>query len=117
MKNLMKTAALVAVLGASTTAATAAGFGYQTTVDDSGAITLNLVRADEAGVVVIYDYTGGEFGDVLGTADLNAGVNPDVVIPLDNNIAQDLAAVIYAGPMSEPSMAANWIELDVSDNS
>ncbi|SEW42561.1 hypothetical protein SAMN04488515_2977 [Cognatiyoonia koreensis] len=115
MTNLMKTAAFAAVLGMSATAATAAGFGFQTTVNDDSAITLDLVRADEAGVVVIYDYTGGEFGDVLGSADINAGANTDVIIPLDNNIAQELAAVIYAGPMSEPSMAANWIELDVTE--
>lgn len=116
MTNLMKTTAFAAILGVSATAASAAGFGFQTTVSDDSAITLDLVRADDAGVVVIYDYTGGEFGDVLGTADLNAGANDDVIIPLDNNIAQELAAVIYAGPMTEPSMAVNWIELDVSDN-
>lgn len=116
MTNFMKTTAFAAAMALTTTGAFAAGFGYQTLVDSNGSITLQLVRADEAGVVVIYDYTGGEFGDVLGSEEIAAGANVDLMVMLENNAAQDLAAVIYAGPMTEPSMAVNWIELDVRDD-
>ena len=116
MTNFMKTTALAALLAASTTAATAAGFGIQTTVDNDSSITLDRVRADADGVVVIYDYSMGEFGEILGSSDLSSGSNIDVMITLDVNTATTLAAVIYEGPMSEPSMAVDWIELDISDN-
>lgn len=117
MTNLMKSVAAAALIAASTTVATAAGFGIQTTVEDDSSITLDRVRADADGVVVIYDYSGGDFGAVLGSADLNSGANVDVRVQLDPNIAQTLAAVIYEGPMTEPSMAVDWIELDISDES
>ncbi len=113
----MKTTAFAAIMALMTTGASAAGFGYQTLVDSNGSITLQLVRADEAGVVVIYDYTGGEFGEILGSSEIAAGANVDLMVMLENNAATDLAAVIYAGPMTEPSMAVNWIELDVRNDS
>ncbi|WP_458789680.1 DUF7282 domain-containing protein [Yoonia sp. MH D7] len=113
MTNIMKTTAVAALLAFGATGVSAASFGYQTLVDESGSITLKLVRADEAGVVVIYDYTGGEFGEVLGTSELNEGANTDVIVALNNNTAVDMAAVIYSGPMTDPTMAAGWIELDV----
>lgn len=116
MKNLMKTAAFAAILGMTTTGATAAGFGLQTVVDDNSTITLSLVRADSDGVVVVYDYTGSEFGEVLGTAEIREGANTQVKVSLGNTTATELAAVIYDGPMTEPTMAASWIELDVNDD-
>ena len=118
MKNFMKSTALVASLALGATAAAANGtFGFQTTVEDDSSITIDLVRAPDAGVLAIYDYTGGEFGDLLGTADLEAGANDDVIVPLDVNQAQTLAAVIFAGDISSPDMAAGWVELEVSDDS
>lgn len=117
MFNLVKTTALVAALGTGTTAAADAWFGSQSIVEDDSSIVLDLVRTDEAGIVAIYDFTGGEFGEILGTASLNAGANNDVNVPLDLNNAQTLAAVIYQGDVSEPTMAANWIELDISEDS
>ena len=117
MFNFIKTTALVAAVGAGTTASADAWFGLQSQVESDSSIVLDLIRTDEAGMVAIYDFTGGEFGEVLGMADLNAGANADVIVPLEASNAQTVAAVIYQGEMTEPTMAANWMELEVSDDS
>ena len=117
MFNFAKSTALVAALGTGTAAAADGWFGLQSTVEDNGVITLDLIRTDEAGVVAIYDYSTGEFGEFLGMAELNAGANDDVRVPLELNTANTLAAVIYQGEMTEPAMGVNFIELDVSDES
>lgn len=117
MKNLMKSTALVTALGFGTAAVADASFGFQTQVEDDSSIMIDLVRASEPGVLAIYDYSAGEFGDLLGTVEINAGANVDVIVPLDVNAANQLAAVVYEGEVSDPTMAAGWIELDVSDDS
>ncbi|SFS21322.1 DUF7282 domain-containing protein [Yoonia litorea] len=117
MFNFMKTTALVAALGTGTTAAADAWFGSQSQVQDDSSIVLDLIRTDEAGIVAVYDFTGGEFGEMLGMAELTAGANDDVIVPLELNNAQTVAAVIYKGDLTDPTMAANWIELDLSDDS
>jgi hypothetical protein len=117
MTNLMKTTAFAAAIALAGTAATAESyFGQQYAVDGDSAITLELVTAENAGMVAIYDYTGGEFGDLLGMVEVNAGANDEVVIPLDNNIAKELAAVLYAGEITTPGESAAWIELEVEDS-
>lgn len=117
MFNFAKATALVAALGTGTAATAVGSFGFQTIVEDDSTITLDLIRSDEAGIVAIYDYSTGEFGEVLGTAPINAGANADVLIQLDPNTASTLAAVIYEGELTDPTMASGWIELDVSDDS
>lgn len=117
MTNLMKITAIAAALSLGTIAAAEANFGYQVTVEDDNSIMLELVRTPTAGIVAVYDYSTGEFGDLLGSTSLNAGANTDVVVQLDVNSAQQLAAVIYEGELQEPTMASNWIELDVEDDS
>jgi len=117
MTNIIKTTALIAALSIGTTAVANGTFGFQTTVADDDSITIDLVRASDAGVLAIYDYSSGEFGDLLGMTELNAGVNDDVVVTLETNTADQLAAVIYAGDVTTPDMAAGWMELDVSDDS
>lgn len=113
MKMFMKAAAITATLGLATAASAAGMFGYQTTVSDDNSITIDLVNAAADGELVVYDYTGGEFGDVLGTAPLTSGANTEIVVTLSNNIAQDLAAVIYEGAMTEPTQASDFIVLEV----
>lgn len=117
MKNLMKSTALVAALTMGTAATAAGSFGFQTTVEEDSTIMIDLVRTNEAGVLAIYDYSTGDFGELLGTVDLNAGANADVIVPLDVNRADTLAAVIYEGDLTEPTMASGWIELDVQEDS
>ena len=62
-------------------------------------------------------HSTGEFGELLGTSPLNAGTNADVLVQLDVNTASTLAAVIYEGDLQDPTMASNWIELDISEDS
>ena len=118
MNTMLKTAALTAALALGSSAAYANNFGFQTQVDDSNSITLDLVTADADGFVVIYDYDGGEFGDIVGQAPVQMGANADVIVPLDGDtMAADLAAVLYAGPITTPMEADAWIELDVENDS
>lgn len=117
MTNLIKSTALVAALGFGTAVAADGNFGFQTTVEDDSSIMIDLVRSQEAGVLAIYDYSTGEFGELLGTADLDAGANVDVLVTLDVNNASTLAAVIYEGDVQDPTMASGWVELDISDDS
>lgn len=115
MTNLMKTTALIAALGMGTAASANGTFGFQTTVADDSTITIDLVRTSEAGVLAIYDYSTGEFGELLGYTTLNAGANADVIVPVEANGAESLAAVIYEGDLTDPTMASGWMELDVSE--
>ena len=119
MNTLIKTTALTAALALGSTAALATNsFGFQTSVDDSNSIELNLVNSAADGFVVIYDYDGGEFGEIVGQAEVTAGANADLLIPLDGTTqADDLAAVLYAGPITNPMEADAWIELDVEMDS
>lgn len=117
MNTFVKTTAIAAALTLGTAAAAESNFGLQTVVDNNNAITVDLVRTDAAGMLAIYDYSGGKFGEVLGTAPLTAGVNSTVKITLDNNASEELAAVIYEGDVTEPTMASGWMELSVSDDS
>lgn len=115
MTNLIKSTALVAALTLGTAASAYDTFGTQMIVDDNDSITVDLVRASEAGVLAVYDYSKGEFGELLGTADLNAGANTDVNVPLELNNAQTVAAVIYSGEITSPEMGAGWMEFDVAE--
>ena len=117
MTNIMKSTALIAALSLGTAATAEGTFGFQTIVDDDSSIMIDLVRTSSAGVLAIYDYSTGEFGELLGTADLNAGANADVNVTLDPNNANQLAAVIYEGEIQTPAMASGWMELDISDDS
>lgn len=117
MTNIFKSTALIAALSLGSAATAESTFGFQTQVEDDSSIMLDLVRTEAAGVVAIYDYSNGEFGELLGSTPLAEGANTDVLVQLDVNTAQQLAAVIYEGDLSDPTMASNWIELDVSDDS
>ena len=140
MTNIMKSTALIAALSLGTAATAEGTFGFQTIEDDDSSIItqlqkfgqtqnflkrfgdrgvdeFDLVRTSSAGVLAIYDYSTGEFGELLGTADLNAGANADVNVTLDPNNANQLAAVIYEGEIQTPAMASGWMELDISDDS
>ena len=115
MNTLMKSTALAATIAMTATTAFANNaFGFQTKVDDSSNIELDLVTASADGFVVLYDYSGGEFGEVLGTAEVLAGANDDVIIPvLPTANTDQMAAVLYAGPITTPMESDAWINLEV----
>lgn len=114
MFNLIKTTAVATALTLGGTAAFADNaFGQQMDLMDGSSINIELVNSETDGMVVIYDYHGAEFGDVLGMIDVNAGANRNVIIPLDLPATSDVAAVLYNGEATNPSDAAAWIEVNV----
>lgn len=118
MNTFMKATAVAATLAIGATASFAApNFGFQTRVSDDNSIDLRLINTDAEGFVVVYDYSGGEFGEVMGMQPLAAGANPDVTVTLDPAIQTALmAAVVYTGPVTNPMEADAWIELEVDED-
>lgn len=110
-KTLVSAAAIATLLGSA--AAAESYFGYEGQQEQDTTIELGEVVSDGDGMVVIYDYTGGEFGDVLGEEPVNQGANADVRVQLGTEPSGDVAAVLYLGEMTTPDDAAAWIEIDV----
>lgn len=115
MNTLMKAAALAATTAVVGGAAYAqAAFGVQETVMDDRQLTLNLVVADEAGFVAIFDYTDGELGEQIGSAPINAGANQGVQVILDRDPSGPrVAAFVFAGDQTDPMMADARMTIDV----
>ncbi len=102
------------------TAATAQNyFGNQMVADmNSKTITLNTVRAEADGFVVIYDYTGDEIGDELGSAPVQAGANSAVLVSLSRDPVGNVLAVLFPGEMAEGMDAMSGVamlEIDVQN--
>ncbi|MEO0484598.1 MAG: hypothetical protein AAF092_01660 [Pseudomonadota bacterium] len=87
---MFKTFAIAATAIALTAgAASANSFGFQGAADEnSPQVTLNLVRADAAGTVVLESLTG----DVLAMAEVDAGANTDVILNLEGSVTSDVVA-------------------------
>ncbi len=94
-------------------------FGNQMVADmDANVITLNVVTAESAGYVAIYDFTGGEVGDKLGEMAVLEGANASVRIGLNGNVTGNLMAVLFAGEMmadADPMTGVAMLEIDVQD--
>ncbi len=45
----------------------------------------------------VYEFSGGAMGELLGSADLHTGANPDVRVNLGTPPQQDVLAVILEG--------------------
>ncbi|EAR52186.1 hypothetical protein OG2516_02079 [Oceanicola granulosus HTCC2516] len=98
----------------------AAADSYFTYIDNApqqadAVIELGEVVADSAGTVVIYDYNGGEFGEILGSVEVGAGANTDVEVNVGARPLFDVAAVLYLGEPTTPDMAAAWVEIELMD--
>ncbi|AJE47407.1 hypothetical protein [Celeribacter indicus] len=103
----MKTLAAASLIALATgTASYAQGMGYNYIVPGendniSTSLTLEMVRASQAGTVQVYDYTAGEQGDLIGSAEVSAGANEGVNVTLDANTAQQLLIVLTVGGQVE----------------
>lgn len=121
MNTLMKVTATAAALAFGASAAYAnSGFGVQEVIMDDNAVTIDLVVADTDGVVALFDYSGGELGEMIGMTTVNAGANDDVIINLDPayplQAQERIAALLFEGEdMSDPLTATARINLDVAD--
>lgn len=88
---------------AATVAATASGasaanyFEFGRTLNPSDVLQLGTVRADEGGVVEIYDYRTGQAGALLGVEELHAGVNTNVRVNTGLGTTSDVIALLKVG--------------------
>ncbi len=92
MSNTFKFAlALVATLGAASTASSAAlnADGVQ---NKSNTITIDHVSTEFAGVIEVREVVGGKIGDVIGTKSVNAGARIDFPIALDKQPREGVVA-------------------------
>ncbi|QQA44558.1 hypothetical protein [Pelagovum pacificum] len=118
--NILIASAAIAALGTA-----AAADSYFTYIDNEpqqadSTIELGEVVADADGTVVIYEYNGGEFGEMLGSTPVAAGANSDVEVNVGTAPQVDVAAVLYIGEMTDmmtPDTAAAWVEIDLEGDS
>ncbi|MBW6417046.1 hypothetical protein [Celeribacter sp. PS-C1] len=69
-------------------------------------VTLELVRADSAGVVYAYDARDGVEGKVLGSAPVKAGANTNVRIEFRTQPLKDVLTVLYTDDTTTPAATA-----------
>lgn len=80
---------------------------------DDSTVELGTVTADMDGTVVIYDYHGGEFGDMLGSEMVSAGANSDVRVDVTPSGGTTVAAVLYNGEPTTPADAVDWVQIEL----
>lgn len=92
----IKSIALVAATIAATASVASADsyFEYGRTLDSSDVLQLGTVRADAGGVIEIYDFHSGQAGALLGSKELNAGVNTNVRIDTGLPATSDVIALL-----------------------
>jgi hypothetical protein len=74
-----------------------AHFAFGDYLESSSVLDLGLITTDEAAVVEIYDFAGGEKGELLGSTDLRAGANPNVRVNVGIPPRQDVLAIVMVG--------------------
>ena len=84
----IKKIALIAatIAGTASIASADSYFQFNETLQDSSVLDLGTVSSEAAGVVEVYDFSGGQIGTLLGTEAVNLGANADVRVnaPLRN---------------------------------
>lgn len=91
---MMKTLALAAAASVALASTASANFSFNE-MDISGSTAeLGQVTANGAGVVEIFEFHGGEKGDLLGSTNLAAGANYDVRVKLGQRPINDVIAVL-----------------------
>ena len=87
--------ATAAVALSASVAAADSYFPYSSQFQDrKGVVELDTVTADADGVVEIYNYHGGEIGDLLGSTDVMAGANTNTRVGLGNTPRTDAIALL-----------------------
>lgn len=87
----------LAISTAGTTALADAHFTFSDYLTPSSILEFGVIQTDEAAVLEVYDFIGGQKGDLLGTVDLHAGANPDVRVNVGVAPRQDVLAMIKTG--------------------
>lgn len=92
----IKKIALIAatIAGTASLASADSYFQLNEKLDDSTVLELGLVRAESAGVVEVYDFSGGQIGALLGTEAVNLGANSDVRVNAPLRTAENVIALL-----------------------
>ena len=88
----------LSLAAAALTASAAAADGYidftSERQDRGSVVALNTVTTDAGGVVEIYDFQGGEIGDLLGSKNVMAGANSNVRVNIGAPSQTDAIALL-----------------------
>lgn len=94
-KKIALAALVAASLGTSVSAAaTSSYFTLHGDVEPTLDVNLGTIVSTGAGVVELYSYHAGAQGDLLGTAQIDAGANADVNVHLATMLGTDALAVL-----------------------
>ena len=116
----LKKAAAAALIAAAGTAASAQDYFFlQDRVDEESVVTIEGVTSSMDGMLVAFDYTGGEVGEMLGSAEIAMGANSDVTIdlgvPTATGNAQSVIVYLIHGDSMDPAMAVASTVYEVDD--
>ena len=92
----IKKIALIAatIAGTATIASADSYFQLNERLQSSSILDLGTVRSEAAGVVEIYNYSGGQVGALLGTEAVNMGANSDVRVNAPLRTAENVIALL-----------------------
>ena len=115
----LKTATAAALIAVAGTAASADYFFLQDKINDQNVVTIDGVTSSMAGNLVAFDYTGGEIGDMLGSAPIAMGANSDVQLnlgaPTASGVAQSVIVFLMHGDEMDPANAVASSVYEVRD--
>ncbi len=92
----IKKIALIAatIAGTASIASADSYFQLNERLQSSSILDLGTVRSEAAGVVEIYNYSGGQVGALLGTEAVNMGANSDVRVNAPLRTAENVIALL-----------------------
>jgi hypothetical protein len=92
----IKKIALIAatIAGTASIASADSYFQLNERLEASSILDLGIVRSEAAGVVEVYDFSGGQIGALLGTEAVNMGANADVRVNAPLRNAENVIALL-----------------------
>ena len=119
MFNLKTAAAAATIALAGSTAFAQDYFTLQDKIDDQNVVTIDSVTSSMDGMLVAFDYTGGEVGEMLGSAPIVAGANQDTQINLGDALVagqtERVIVFLMHGDEMDPMNAIASSIYDISD--
>ncbi len=112
MKKIL-VAGLLTFAAASTAAAQDMFASMESSSADATTIVIEPISVTADGFIVVYNYHGGQVGEILGMARVRAGANSETRVHLGHPVRQDALAVLFAGDdISDPSRGLDRIEIE-----
>lgn len=69
-------------------------FSFGNYLEPTSVLDFGLITTDAPATLEVYDFAGGDRGELLGTTDLNIGANTDVTVNVGIPPQQDVLAQI-----------------------